>query len=152
MLDFVHQILGQFLFTKDIENVVGVGSTIHKGLAGLYQVSLVDTDVLAFGDQVLLGISDFRSDNHLAFPFGIFAKGNGAADLADHCLLFGFADFKELSHSWQTTGDVFGLGGLARDLGEDIASGNRIALGYHDDGAHRHKVTGCSLAYFGRLT
>ena len=112
----------------------------------------MDTDVLAFGDQVLLGLSNFRSDNHLALTFGILAKGYSAADLTDHCLLFGFADFKKLSYSWQATGDVFGLGGLTRDLGEDIASGNRITLGYHDDGAHRHKVTGCTLAYFGRLS
>ena len=36
LLDFVHQVFGQLLFTKDVENVVGVGRAIHKGLTGPY--------------------------------------------------------------------------------------------------------------------
>ena len=107
--------------------------------------------MLAFGDQVFLAISHLGSDKNFAFDLSILAERDNTVDFTNHCLLFGLADLKQFSHSWQTAGDVFGLGGLTWDLSKNIAGGDWILLGDHDNRAHRHEVTGGRPAYFGRL-
>ena len=56
LLDLVHQVAGQLLLAQDPEDVVRVGGAVHERLAGPDPVALVDADVLALGDQVLLGV------------------------------------------------------------------------------------------------
>jgi hypothetical protein len=52
----------------------------------------------------------------------------------------GLAGFEELDHAGQTAGDVLGAGGLAGDLGKDVAGVDLFAVGDHEVGAGRHEV------------
>ena len=57
----------------------------------------------------------------LRLPLVSLPKLTDAVDLADHGVLLGLARLEQLGHPRQTAGDVLGLGGLARDLGDHLA-------------------------------
>src|SRR5205807_9557304 len=50
------------------------------------------------------------------------------------------ASFEQLDNARQTAGDVFGLGGFAGNLSDDIARFNLLAIANHQIRAHRHLV------------
>src|SRR5205807_8768625 len=60
-------------------------------------------------------------DDHLALSLGVLAEAHHAVDLGDDGVLLGLARLEQLGHAGQTAGDVFRLGGLAGDLGDDLA-------------------------------
>ena len=68
LLDFVHQIPGQFLEAADVQDIVGVGGAVHEGFSGPDIVALLHGHVLALGDQVLLGFAYLRGDKILRLP------------------------------------------------------------------------------------
>ena len=142
LLDFIHQVAGQFLDAADVEDVVGVGGAVHQLFAGPHEVAFLHGHVLAFGDQVLLGLAHLRGDDDLAFPLDVLPERNHPADFADDGGLFGFAHLEELRHPGQAAGDILGLGRLPGDLGNDVAGEDLVALAHHEDGAHRHEIAG----------
>ena len=89
-------------------------------------------DVLALGDQVLargrarrhLG----RDHDHLALALGVLAERDLAVDLADDGVILRLAGLEELGDAGQTAGDVLHLRGLARDLGDDLAGFDAVAV------------------------
>ena len=96
--------------------------------------------MLALGDQVLLGLADFRRDDHLALALGVLAERDHAVDLGDDRVLLRLARFEQLGDARQTAGDVLGLRGLARDLGDDVAGLDLVAVVDVDVGADRQEV------------
>src|ERR1022692_1006140 len=56
------------------------------------------------------------------------------------------AGFEQLDHARQTTGDVFRLGGFARDLGQHVSRENRVAVLHHEVSAGRHEVALAAFA------
>jgi hypothetical protein len=62
LLDLVDQVLGQRLLAEHLEDVVRVGGAVHERLAGADLVALADGQVLALGDEVLLGVAPLRRD------------------------------------------------------------------------------------------
>ena len=64
-----------------------------------------------------------------------------AVDLGDDGLIARVAGFEELDDARQTAGDVLGLGRGARDLGENVARVDLLAVLHHDVGAGREQVT-----------
>src|SRR6185503_19200628 len=90
-------------------------------LAGAHPIALADAEVLALRDQVLLGLADFRRDHHLALALGVLAERHDAVDLGDDRVLLRLARLEQLGDARKAARDVLGLGGLARDLGDDVA-------------------------------
>ena len=57
-----------------------------------------------------------------------------AIDFADDRGFVRLAGFEQLDHARQTTRNVLGLGGFARDLRQHIARRYRVAIGHHEVG------------------
>ena len=55
-----------------------------------------------------------------------------SGDLADHRRVLRAARLEQLDDARQTAGDVLGLGGLARDLGQHVARVDLVALVHHE--------------------
>src|SRR5438445_667402 len=114
--------------------------SIHERLAGLHAVALVDADVLAARDQVLLGLAVVGANDDLPHALDEPTHFNPAIDLGDDRLLLRLARLEQLGHPRQTAGDVLGLGGLARDLRDDVGREDVGAVGDVEVGAHRERI------------
>ena len=64
----------------------------------------------------------------LRLPLVSLPKETTPSISADDRVLLGLAGLEELGHARQTAGDVLGLGGLARDLGDDVAGVDGVAV------------------------
>ena len=146
LLDLVHQVARELLLAQHLEDVVRVGRAVHQRLAGLHAVARVHADVLALGDQVLLGqvgaqlAVHLGGDDQLALALGVLAERHHAVDLRDDRVILRLARLEELGHAGQTAGDVLGLRGLARHLGDDLAGVDLVAVVDGDDRALRQEV------------
>src|ERR1700686_3782195 len=97
--------------------------TVNQGLAGPDVIAFLHVDVHAARNGVFLGgPSDFRSivtfDVDFAHALGDFAVAHYAIDFADDRGILGLAGLEELHDARETSGDVLGLGGLARNFRE----------------------------------
>ena len=140
LLDFVHQILGQLLFAKDAQDVVRVGGAVHERLARLDLVAFAHREVLALGDEEFLGIAVFRCHHHLALALGVLAEADRAVDFGNDGVLFRLARFEQFGYARQTSGDVLGLCGFARNTGDDITCLDLVALGHRDGGPEGQEI------------
>src|SRR5262249_50766970 len=141
LLDLVDQVGLQFLLSEDGEDIVRVERAIHERLAGAYALAFLHVDVHATRDGVLLLRSRVGGDVDLAHALADLAEADDAIDLADDRGLTRLAGLEELDHTRQTAGDVLGRGGLARDLGEDVARMDLVSVVDHQVGAAGHEVT-----------
>jgi hypothetical protein len=118
------------------KQVVQIRSAFGQQLAALHEVAFADADVLALGNQVDAGFSDFRLDDKLALALGIRAKAHDAVDFGQNGLILGLAHLEQFGDSRQTADNVLGLHGFARLAGDDVARLDHIAVVDHDDGPH----------------
>ena len=139
-LDLVDQVLLQFLFAEHVQNVVRIARPIHQRLAGLDALAFLDVDVHAARQRVfaLLAVVAYHVD--LALALGDFAVLDRAVDFGDHRRLARLARLEQLDYARQTAGDVFGLGGFARDLRQNVARVRLFAVTHHQVGVCRHEV------------
>src|SRR5204863_29603 len=151
LLHLVHQVLGERLLAEDGEDVVRVRAAVHERLACLHVVALVDADVLALGDQVLARLAHLGRDDDLPLALGVLAEGDDAVDLADDRELLRLARLEELGDARQAAGDVLGLGGLARHLGDDVARRHALPLEHVQVRPDRQQVARLARANPGRL-
>jgi hypothetical protein len=121
---------------------VRVRRAVHQRLAGAHESPSLDREVLALGDQVLRRIADLGDDDDLALALGVLAEVHRAVDLGDDGVVLRLAGLEELGDAGQTAGDVLGLRGLARDLGDHVAGLDEVAVVDEDVGAHRQEVLG----------
>src|SRR5215472_1423050 len=146
LLDFVHQVLGQRLLAENRQNVVRVRRAFHQRLARLDHVALVHADVLALRDQVLARLAHFRGDDQLALALGILAERHLPVDFRNDRELLGLACLKQLGDPRETAGDVLGLGGFTRNLGDHVACLDLDAFGHIDVSADRQEVARIQVA------
>ncbi len=139
-LDLVDQVLLQFLFAEHGQNVVRIARTVHERLAGFHPLAFLDVDVHAARQRVFALLAVVADDVDLALPLGDFAVLHGAVDLRDDGRLARLARFEQFHHARQTAGDVLGLGGFARDLGQHVAGVDFFAVAHHQVGVGRHQV------------
>ena len=154
-LDFVHQVCLQLLLAEHGEDVVRVQRTIHQRLAGAQAFTFLHVDVDAARHGVLLLLAVVCGDVDLALTLGDFAELHHTIDLADDGGLARLAGFEELDDARQTAGDVLGAGGFARDLGQDVAGEDLVAVLHHEVSAAGHQITLVALGALdddGRLT
>src|SRR5579872_5447294 len=130
-LDFVYQVRLQFLFSQHGQDVVGVERAVHERFAGLDALAFLHVDVNAARNRVLFFGAVVGDDIHLALSLRDLAEFNRAIDFADDCSFMRLAGFEQLDHAWQTTGDVFRLGSLARDLSQHVAWESGVAVLNH---------------------
>src|SRR6202140_5219294 len=125
--------------------------TVNQGLAGPDVIAFLHVDVHAARNGVFLGgPSDFRSivtfDVDFAHALGDFAVAHHAIDFADDRGILGLAGFEELHDARETSGDVLGLGGLARNFREHVAGLHLVAILNHQVSTGRHEVLLANLA------
>src|SRR5579859_341581 len=147
-LDFVHQVSLQLFFAEDSENVVRVERPVHERFARFHALAFLHVDVNAAGNRVFLFGAVVGDHVDLALSLGDFTELDRAIDFADDRGFMRLAGFEELDHARQTTGDVFGLGGFARNLRQHIPGVCCIAILHHQVGAGGHQVALAALAAF----
>src|SRR5262249_18337387 len=105
-------------------------------------------DVLALRDQVLArlvaerrAVMAERRDHDLALALRVLAERNLAIDLGDDRVVLRLPCLKELGDTRETTGDVLGLRRFARDLADDVARLEEVAILDDDVRADREEVT-----------
>jgi hypothetical protein len=76
---------------------------------------------LPFGIRYSCACPSSGGDDDPPLALGVLAERDGAVDLGDDGDLLRLARLEELGHPRETAGDVLGLRGLARDLGEHVA-------------------------------
>ena len=139
-LNLVDQVLLQFLFAEYRQNVVRIARAIHQRLAGLDLLAFLNLDVHAAGQRVFALLAVFAFDVDLALALADFAVLHRAVDLRHDGRLTRLARFEQFHHARQTAGDVLGLGGFARDLGQHVAGVDFLAVANHQVSVGRHQV------------
>ena len=147
LLDLVDEPRRELLLALDAKDVVRVRRPVLQRLARANAVTRLDVDVLALRDQVLArlvgerrAVVAERRDDDLALALGVLAEGNLAVDLRDDRVVLRLAGLEELGDARQTAGDVLGLRGLARDLRDDLARLEQVAVLDDDVRADREEV------------
>ena len=80
-LNFVDEVLLQFLLAENIQNVVRVARAIHQRIAGLDALAFLHVDVDAAGQRVFALLAVVADDVDLALTLGHFAVLHHAVDL-----------------------------------------------------------------------
>ena len=126
LLDLVHQVLGQRLLAEDGQDVVRVRAS--RPSAARRRVTKSPSCTLMC---LPLGIRYSRDSPTsgvtmtLRLPLVSLPKETCAVDLRHDRELLRLARLEQLGHARQAAGDVLRLGGLARDLGDDVARRDR---------------------------
>src|SRR5262249_8705047 len=123
-LDLVDQVSLQFLDAADGKDVMRVERAVHERLAGPDHVTLLNVDVDAAWYRVLAPLAIWRFVDYATQAVCDRTEFDGTVDFGHDRGLARLAGFEELDHARQTAGDVLGLGGLARNLCDDIARGD----------------------------
>src|ERR1700686_401941 len=79
-------------------------------------------------NRILALLAVGRFDYYAAQAFHYWTELDQAVDLGHHGGLLRPASFKQLDNARQSTGDVLGLRGLPRDLGNDVTRGDTRVL------------------------
>src|SRR6185437_5440729 len=141
LLDFVHQVSLQFLFAEYGKNVVRVERAIHQRLTGANTLAFLHVDVNTLWHRVFFFRSVIGHHIDFALAFAHFAELQHAINFTDDRGFARLAGFKQLDHAWQTTGDVFRLGGFTWDVCQHVARMHLISILHHQVRARRHEVT-----------
>ena len=127
-LDFVHQVLLQFLLAEHAQNVVRIARTVHQRIARTHALAFLHVDVHAARHASIRSARRRRRRcRSCAYPCD-FAVLHDAVDLGDDGRFARLARFEQLDDARQTAGDVLGLGGRTRDLGEHVAGVDLFAV------------------------
>ena len=120
LLDFVDQVLGQRLLAQHPQDVVRVGRAVHQRLAGADAVAFAArSGACPWGSGTRCGSPTSGVMITLRLPLVSLPKCTDAVDLGDDGVVLRLAGLEQLGDARQTAGDVLGLRGLARDLGDD---------------------------------
>ena len=141
LLNGVDEVSLGIFFAEDREQVVKVERPVDEGFTSANVFAFLNVDVDAARDGVFLGsLAIFAFDVDLAHTLGNFAVANSAIDFGNDGRILGLAGFEEFNNARETTGDVLGLGGLARNLREHVSSLYFIAILDHQVSTGRHEV------------
>src|SRR5229473_1552326 len=147
LLNGVDQVGLRELFAEDGQQVMQVERAVDQGFAGLDVVAFLHVDVHAARNRIFLGgLAVFAFHVDFAHALGDFAVAHRAVDFADDRGILGLAGLEELHDARETSGDVLGLGGFARDFREHVAGLHLVAVPDHQVGAGRHQVLFADLA------
>ena len=117
-----------------------VARTVHQRIAGRHALAFLHVDVNAARDRVFALLAIVADDVDLARTLGDFAVLHDTVDFGDHRRFTRLAGFEQFDDARQTAGDVLGLRGGARDLGQHVAGVNFVAVAHHKVSVRRHQV------------
>ncbi len=140
-LDFIHQVLLQFLFAQHRHDVVRIARPVHQGVARTYAFGFLHVDVHSARQRVFALFAVVADDVNLAHAFADFAVLHNAVDLTDHRSLPRLARLEQFDNARQTARDVLGLGSGAWDLGQHVARVNVIPIRHRQMRVHGHQIT-----------
>src|ERR1700674_1219094 len=148
LLDFIDQISGEILDALDRQNVVRCRIAFDDELALLDHVAVLQMDVLALRDQVLLRLLALVVwlDGDAALVLVVAAEPDGSRDLGDDRRLLRPPRLEQLRHPRQTAGDVAGLGALRRDTRDNVAGLHGPARIDRDDRVHGKRIARIAAA------
>src|SRR5262249_9946996 len=135
------------LFAQNRKQVVEVERAVDERFTGADMLAFLNVDVGTARDSVFLGrLAVFAFHVDLAHALGDVAVADGAVDFGNDGGVFGLAGFEKLHDARETTGDVLGFGGFARDLREHVSGLDFIAILHHQVRTGRHEVLLADLA------
>ena len=109
--------------------------------AGADAIAFLHVDVRTARDVVLALFTVVAGDDQFAFTLGDRTELDRAVDFRHDRGFARPASFEQLDDARQTAGDVLGLGGFTRNLGDDVARLDFFAVVDHQVRAHRHLVS-----------
>ncbi len=112
-----------------------VDGALGEGVAGLDELALLHRHVGVARDRVLPVLVALALDHDPALAADGLGDADAAVDLGHHGRVLRLAGLEELDDARQTTGDVLGLRHLARDLGQNVAGRQVVALVHREVGA-----------------
>src|SRR5215211_3137391 len=123
LLALVDQIGGEILDALDRKDVVRRGVALDDEVALLDDVAILQMDVLALRDQVLLRllVAVVGLDGDAPLVLVVAAEAHRARYLGDDRGFLGPPCLEQLRHPRQAAGDVARLGALGRDTRDDVA-------------------------------
>ena len=138
LLHFVYEVGGQGLLPLDLQDIVGIRGSIHQGFTGPDPIVLMNTDVLALGNQVFVGISIPLERGHEYPPLAanVLTERNHPVDLGHHRTFFRLSGLEEFRNAGQTTGNILGLTGLARNLRHHATRSDFFTFGHGQERIH----------------
>ena len=110
------------------ERPPALGRTVHDQFALVHHLTVVHHDVLVLGNQELVDRAVRLGDHKTLLALGILAEGDGTGHLRQHAGILRCACLKQLSHAWQTAGNVAGLCRLLRNTRKHVAHGNLLTV------------------------
>src|SRR6202023_2012002 len=127
---------------------------VHKRFTGLDALAFLHVDVNAARHRVFLLRAVVGDHVHLSLALRNLTELDRTIDFADDRGLVWLAGFEQFDYARQTTSDVLGLGGFARNLRQHVARMRNIAVLHHKVSAGWHEVAlaGLALDHNGRLT
>src|SRR5688572_775331 len=140
LLDLVPDVILQCVGAQHTQNVVRVQRSVHQRFTGPYAVALLHVDVCTTRDVVFPLGPVIARDDDLPLTLGDRPELNGTVNLGHHRGFTRTTGFEQLDHTRETADDVFRLGGLARDLRDDIAGGDLLPVLDHQVRTDRHLV------------
>src|SRR5262245_28568581 len=148
VLDLVDQVGGELLDALDRQDVVRRRVALDDGVALLDHVAVLQMDVLALRDQVLLPLLFLvgRLDDDAALVLVVTAEADGARGFRDDRGLLRTPRLEQLRHPRQTAGDVTGLGALGRNTGDHVARLHLRSRIDRDDGVDGELVARLAAA------
>src|SRR5262245_56390862 len=151
VLDLVDQIGGELLDALDRQDVMRRRIALDDGVALFDHVAVLQMDVLALGDQILLGLLALigRLDDDATLVLVVAPEADSAGDLGDDGGFFRPARLEQLRHPRQAAGDVAGLGALGWNARNDVARLHLRPWIDRDNGVDRELIAG--LAATGKL-
>ena len=84
-LNFVHQVLLQFVFAEHVQDVVRIARSIHQRIARAHALAFLNVDVHTARDRVFALLTVIADDVDLALTLRDFAVLDDAVDLRDRC-------------------------------------------------------------------
>ena len=140
LLDLIHQVRLEFLFTEHGQNVVRVAGAVHQRFPGADALPFLHAQVDAARQRVFPLGAVVIDDDDLALALGDIPIFYGSVDLGDHSSRARPARLKQLHHARQPAGDVLGFGGLPGDFRQHVSREDLIILAHHQVGPRGHQV------------
>ena len=139
-LNFVDEVLLQFLLATNVEDVVRVAGAIHERIAGCHTFAFLHVDMNAARQRVFPLLPVVAHDIEAALALADFAVLHDTVDFRHDGGFTRLARFEEFNDTRQTARDVLGLRGFARNLGENVARVDLFAIANHEVRVGRHEV------------
>lgn len=139
-LNFVYQVLLDFVRAFDAQDVVRRDGTFGERAAGTYVVVVLNEDLVGELDQVAAFFTALGGDDDLLVATLDGSQTYHAVDLGNNSRVGRVARLEEFGNARQTTGDVARFRAATRDLYQDLAGFYLGSVVHHQVGADRQVV------------